>query len=72
VISLWRAPLLACPAVFSERALLGKPAVVPKHQSSLIPGWINNDRNFGNRNAGTRTKDLSSGSAPQQDKGVVT
>jgi len=65
-------PLLACPAVLPEHALLDKPAVALKHQSSLISGWIKNDRNFDNRYTGTKTMDLSSGSVPQQEKAVVT
>jgi hypothetical protein len=45
-IYLLRVPLLACPAVLFEHALLDKPAVAPKEESSFIQGRIRNDKNF--------------------------
>jgi len=39
-----RVPLLACPAVFLEDALLDKPAVAPKQEFSFIQGQMKNDK----------------------------
>jgi len=43
----WWVPLLACPAVFVENALLDKPAVAPKKQPLFIAGRTKHLKNFG-------------------------
>jgi len=35
--------------VHAQETLLDKPAVAPKQQSSIIPGWTKNGKNVGKR-----------------------